>query len=490
MQTLARLGLAALSLAAFSTCLAAPGPNIVLFVSDDHGLEAGCYGHQTVRTPHLDRLCGEGTRFLNAYCTTASCSASRSVLLTGLHNHFTGQFGHQHDVHNFHSYTSLRTLPVRLAQAGYRTARIGKFHVQPDSVYHFQTVLTGNPDGGRNPVTMAERCREFISATNSPFFLYFCTDDPHRSAAYADELPGRPNLFGNERKQQGVNEEKYDPANVIVPPYLPDTPETRAELAQYYQSISRVDQGIGRLVQILKETSQYDKTLFVYLSDNGPAFVGAKTTLYDPGMRLPLVVRAPNQHRRGISSKAMVSWVDIAPTLLEFAGVHLPSPDLPPLRQRLNQRPGDSPQEYPFHGKSFRSVMEQENPDGWNEVFASHTFHEITMYYPMRVAQNRQYKYILNLAHRLPYPFASDLHASPTWQSVLDQNLQNVGKRSVEAFINRPRHELYDLLRDPDEVANLADDPDFAIVLQQMQERLRRFQERTRDPWLVKYAYE
>ncbi len=488
---------------------AAARRNVVMIVADDHGLELGCYGDKQIQTPNLDRLAADGTRFLNAFCTTASCSPSRSVILTGLHNHQNGQLGLQHHYHHFRSFPSVKSLPVLLAQAGYRTAHIGKYHVAPESVYRFQTYLRGNSGGARNPVTMAESCREFIAAQDDrPFFLYFATVDPHRGGGRVEEHPDKPDRFGNGPRYQGVKEVVYDPDKLTVPAFLPDTRACRAELAQYYQSISRVDQGVGRLIEILKESGQYEQTLILYLSDNGMAFPGSKTTLYEPGMRLPLIVRSPDQKTRGGTTDAMVSWVDLTPTILEFAGVKdvpgppaVPQPE-PEIPEKTKPKKGSSaqpspkksnpaqPRPYVFHGRSFLSVLDQPKATGWDEVYASHTFHEITMYYPMRVLRGRQYKLILNLAHPLPFPFASDLEQSATWRSVSKQADARLGKRSIQAFLQRPRYELYDLHADPDEVKNLADDPKHAELLQRLQDKLRAFQERTGDPWVVKYRYE
>ncbi|MHC4229746.1 MAG: sulfatase-like hydrolase/transferase, partial [Planctomycetota bacterium] len=154
-------------------------PNVVLIVSDDHGLETlGCYGNPVIKTPNLDALAGEGVRFTNAFCTTASCSASRSVILSGMYNHANGQYGHQHSYHHFISFPNVKSLPVLLTEAGYRTGRIGKYHVAPDEVYKFDIALPGN---SRSPVQMADNCRDFVGADDGkPFFLYFCTSDPHR----------------------------------------------------------------------------------------------------------------------------------------------------------------------------------------------------------------------------------------------------------------------------------------------------------------------
>ncbi|MGQ9575330.1 MAG: sulfatase family protein [Thermoguttaceae bacterium] len=448
---------------------APPRRNVVLFVADDHGRDAGCYGNPAIRTPNLDRLAAEGTRFEYAFCTTASCSASRSVILTGLHNHANGQYGHEHSYHHFRSFDRIKSLPVLLREAGYRTVRIGKFHVGPEPVYPFEQPLPGNP---RSPVEMAEQCRPVLAAKDPrPFFLYFCTADPHRSGQFAEDLPGRPDRFGNRPKgYPGVHEVLYQPKDVIVPPFLPDSPECRAELAQYYQAVSRLDQGLGRLVQILKETGQYDRTLIVYLSDNGIAFPGAKTTLYEPGIRLPCIVRSPDQKRRGLVSPAMITWADITPTILEFAGVR--------------------PEKGAFHGRSFLGVLDQPTPEGWDEIFASHTFHEITMYYPMRVVRGRQYKLIWNIAHGLSYPFASDLWESPTWQGVHRRGEPFFGKRRVDAYLHRPAFELYDLAADPHEVHNLAGDPHYTPVLDQMKTKLRAFQKQTGDPWILKWEHE
>jgi len=466
-------------------------PNIILFVADDHGQDAGCYGNKIIQTPNLDRLAGEGTRYTRAFCTTASCSASRSVILSGLHNHANGQFGHQHSFHHFYTYNSVKSLPVILAENGYRIGRIGKFHVQPEEVYKFQTILGGNPGGARNPVGMAERCREFVSRTDAPFFLYFCTADPHRSGDRREDNPHQPDAFGNGRRYEGVQETAYDSKQIRVPPWLPDTPESRAELAEYYQSVSRVDQGLGRLIEVLKQSGEYDRTILIYTSDNGAAFPGSKTTLYEPGMRLPLVVRNPFATKRGLVSDAMVSWVDLTPTILDFAGIkEVLAPPLVAGNPEVAAPRKQPATRYAFHGRSFAATLEQEKPGGWNEVFASHTFHEITMYYPMRVIRTERYKLILNLAHPLPFPFASDLFPSTTWQAALKSGRGVYGQRRIGDFIQRPRYELYDLETDPHEIRNLADKPEAQAVFKELSEKLKAFQQRTRDPWIVKYEYE
>jgi N-sulfoglucosamine sulfohydrolase len=391
------------------------------------------------------------------------------VILSGLYNHYNGQYGHQHAYHHFSSFDFVRSLPVLLNDSGYCTARIGKYHVAPDEVYKFDVALRGN---SRSPVEMADNCRPFVDADDArPFFLYFCTSDPHRGGGTAKDLPHKPDRFGNRpRGYPGIDEVEYDPADVVVPDFLPDIPECRAELAQYYQAVSRVDQGVGRLVEHLKRAGRYDNTVVIYISDNGIAFPGAKTTLYEPGMNLPCIVRTPGQRNRGIASDALVNYADLAPTILDMAGA--------------------MPNGYEFHGRSFRPVLEREHAEDWDTTFASHTFHEITMYYPMRVVRERRYKLIWNLAHGLEYPFASDLWASATWQGTLKGGRTHYGKRTVDAYLHRPAFELYDLQDDPHEVKNLADDPSHKAKLDQMKARLVAFQKRTKDPWILKWDYE
>ena len=463
--------------------------NVVIFVVDDQGFQAGCYGNKVIKTPNLDYLAKQGTRFTRAHCTTASCSASRSVIMTGLYNHATGHYGHAHGYNHFSTYETVPTLPVMLEEAGYRTCSIGKYHLAPKYVYRFQEYRNKGVQGNRNAVQMARNAKDWISEeSDKPFFLYFCTSDPHRGGG-AD---GFSNFNEDPNRYPGVKPVKYDPKDVIVPPWLPDQPEVRKELAEYYQAISRLDQGLGVLIEALKETGHWDDTLIMFLSDNGPPFPGAKTTLYQPGMNLPLIVRHPAQKKKNVVTDALVTWADIVPSVLDYCNVK-PKPK-PVIETRDNKgeliTKSKKMRPVKFHGRSFLSALEQEHPEGFEEHFASHTFHEITMYYPMRVIISGQYKYIFNIAHQLPYPFASDLHASPTWQGVLRRGDKMYGNRSVKAYLQRPRHELYDLKTDPSELNNLAESPQYQTLLENLQGKLKAWQKQTRDPWLLKWDYE
>ena len=478
--------------------------NVIFFITDDESPTLGCYGDTVAVTPAIDAIAADGTTFLNAFATTASCSASRSVVMSGLHNHKNGQYGHQHSYHKFASYFNIMplALPRVMAGAGYRTGHIGKYHVAPEEVYRYETYMKGN---GRNAVEMAETAKDFITEqSEKPFFLYFATSDPHRGGGDDKTFEGKhkPNLFGNKQEKgsyDGVDEVFYDPAKVLVPPFLPDTPESRSELAHYYQSCSRIDRGLARLVEILKEADLYDKTMIVFTADHGMAFPGGKTTVYEGGLRVPFVVRNPYEANRGVKSNAMISHIDITPSLLDFAGgldakKNRPKAWNPPATpERPKGAPSDNYGKLPkaYHGKSWISILGQPDAMHWETIFASHTFHEIQMYYPMRVVRDTEYKLIWNIAHGLPYPFASDLWAASTWQAQWDKGPDaNYGNKTVDSYVNRPAFELYDMSKDPNETTNLAENPEFAEVLKKYQDRLKKFQSQMDDPWAMKWKYE
>lgn len=431
--------------------------NVILLIADDLGLEVGCYGDKVAHTPNIDALAKSGTRFSHGFACVSSCSPSRATILTGLPTHMCGQYGLAHGEHNSHSFRKVKGLPALLAPAGYRSGVIAKLHVQPKEVYPFDTEIPGS---GRNPVQVAEQAKKFMAdCGDQPFFLLVGFTDPHRAARG----------FANDGKYPlEVPAIKFDPKTIPLPYFIPDQPDARADLADYYQSVARLDDGVGRVLKVLQENRKLDDTLVIFLSDNGIPFPGAKTTLYDSGLHLPLIVRKPGQ-KPGILCGALASWTDIAPTILDWCSIKQPA-ELP--------------------GRSLLSILEQEKPAGWDEVYGSHQFHEITMYYPMRSVRTREYQYIVNYAHELEFPHAQDLWDSDTWQGILKRGDRFMGQRSVESFLHRPREELYDLGADPNELKNLAADPGKMKVLGDMRSKLKVWQKRTNDPWLIKDKHE
>ncbi len=452
-------------------------PNIVLIVSDDHGREAvGCYGNGVVKTPSIDALAGDGVRFESAFCTTASCAASRSVILTGLHNHTNRTFGLIHGYNHFSMAAGIKTLPELMNSAGYRTGRVGKKHYQPESMFPFHWDPPDETEAElkrqRDDLQMADRCKPFICENDDrPFLLYYCSHNPHRERLRQDH-PLRPDDFGNPAVPfPGDAETTFDPDDVAVPPYLEDTPGTRAEIAEYYQSINRLDRGIGRLVGHLDDAGVLDNTVILYLSDNGGAFPVAKTTLYEAGSRLPLIVRSPRHGAGGVTSPALVNWADITPTIMDLAGHPVQATE-----QML--------------GRSLVPLLDDSEAVGWrDELFLAHSFHEITNYYPMRVIRTRQHKFFYNIAWKLDFPSAADLYRSATWQSALAAG-DSIGQRTFDQYLRRPKFELYDLDDDPMELNNIADQPEHAALVDSFIARMKGYQRRTDDPWLHKWIYE
>ena len=432
--------------------------NVVIIIGDDLGLDLGCYGNNAIRTPNIDGLAKRGVRFAKAYATVASCSPSRATIYTGLFTHQNGQYGLQHPPHSQETTAWVVGLPRLLRLAGYFTGIIGKVHVGPASVYGWDVEITKGT--GRNVAGHAQRAKEFISeAGKRPFFLVMGYIDPHRAKVG----------FDNEKVAKDAEEVRYDPDKVLVPPHLPDNPEVRRDLAEYYQSVSRLDRGVGLLLKTLEETGQLDNTLIIFMSDNGIPFPGAKTTLYEAGVHLPLIVAGPGVPQ-GRVNQAMVSWVDVAPSVLDWCRAKGPS--------------------YPLPGKSFLPILKEDAPKGWDAVFGSHQMHEITMYYPMRSITTRTHKYIVNLDHAKAFPFASDLWGSPSWKSVRTSGVKMLGQRSVADYLHRPKEELFDLTKDPHEMKNVAQELANVAVLVELRQRLRAWQQDTKDPWTIVYREE
>ncbi len=445
-------------------------PNIILYVVDDLGTnDAGCYGNPVIKTAGIDTLAQYGTKYTHAYCTSPSCAASRSVILSGKYNHATAQYGHSHHIHHFSAFDFVKTLPAILDSIGYRTMRVGKLHVAPRSVFKFADYHPKKaeyPDqvwksideypyyvhaaSDRPPEVLAEDMREYVTdTTKPPFFLYFCTWDPH----HPFRREGSDTIY---------------PKDVVVPPHLPDEPFIREELAKYYMSTQRADKGLIRLIEILKESGQWDNTIVIFTSDNGRPFPGAKSNLYDPGIKMPFIVMDPEQSKKGITCDALINFADITPTLLDYAGVNTGN--------------------YNFHGRSFKSTVGKEKVEGFDTTFASHTFHEVTQHYPMRMVRDRNYKFIWNLVYGQKFPMGGVM-GGHFWEWIIEEDIEYMGKRRVEDYLYRTEFELYDMQNDPHEINNLAYKKEFDQLVTYYKSRIRKLQENTNDPWKVYWQH-
>ena len=242
--------------------------------------------------------------------------------------------------------------------------------------------------------------------------------------------------------------------------------------------------------------------MIVFTADHGMAFAGGKTTVYEGGLKVPFVVRNPYEEKRGVRSKAMISHVDITPSLLDFAGGLDHEKNSPKKWVGPKQYWKDKPYAMDenrngrhsfksYQGRSWIPILGQDDHDDWGTIFASHTFHEIQMYYPMRVYRDRQYKLIWNIAHGQPYPFASDLWAASSWQAQFKKGPDApYGDKTVGDYINRPAFELYDIQKDPYEGNNLALTEEHAELLETYKKKLKSYQEKLEDPWIMKWRYE
>lgn len=442
--------------------------NVLLMVADDLGRQLGCYGDPSIKTPNLDQLAGEGVKFTKAFASTASCSASRSTLYTGQHTHQNGMYGLHNGRNHFMTFDHIETAPALMNSHGYLTGIIGKVHVGPNEAYPWQV---REESGTRDVAYIADRCASFFDKAKSedqPFFLTVAFIDPHRDLTRDG--------FGNEDKfDERVETTKYDPAELPIPNFLNDTPGTRQELASYYQSISRMDQGVGMVLEGLQRRGLKDDTLVLFMSDNGSPFINSKTTLYDAGVNLPLLVRCPGGGS-AVTNPNLVSYVDVLPTILDWSG-H-------PVSQQPNR---DSPR----LGRSFLPILStsEEHPS-WDHVYGSHTFHEVTNYWPTRFIRTRRYKYHRNLAWRLDFPMAADIYGSLSWEDVRNSGgggkAPVVGQRALRDYFFRPPEELYDLDEDPPEVRNLAESAAHADVLKDLRGRLEVWQRRSEDAWLYR----
>jgi N-sulfoglucosamine sulfohydrolase len=425
--------------------------NVLLLISDDWSPISGSYGNSVIQAPNVDALAARGTQFTNAFCTSPSCAASRANILTGHYSHTHGQYGHCHSIHNFHTHRSMTSIPKELGKAGFATGIVGKLHVQPEEVYPWTHDMQQVKGGVRSVQGMADRAREFFNDIGDrPFYLHMGFGDPHRD-------------FGNRGTYPGVKEVRYSPEDVIVPDFLPDHPAVRQELAEYYQAISRLDQGFGMAVAALEEAGRAEDTLIVVMSDHGMPFPGAKASSFDSGHQCPLIVVRPDG-RKPVECDALVNWCSIMPTVMAWCGVEAP--------EGLPER-------------SLLPILDEAHPSGWDETFTSHTFHEVTNYYPYRVLRGRKYKYVRNLYPELTTPLPSDLYASPTWQAVKNEGIEMMGKRPTERFLHQDAEALFDIEADPVEAKNLIDEASLADVAEAMRTKVRAFRMATRDPWVL-----
>ena len=416
-------------------------PNIILFVSDDHGVEdSGAYGDEVVRTPNIDRLAREGMRLTGAFAGSPLCSPSRCVLETGLMPFRNG--GHKFGAP---IRPDVRTMPMFFRELGYHTAHVGKFHHAPKQQFSYDTVI-GNENAG--PRFLADYDGE------KPLLLLVCSKFPHTPWA---------------------KNEAYDPAKVKLPPNFVDTPQTRLDRCRYYTEVYLMDRQLGAVLEAVKKRRWADDTLVMYTTDQGSNWPFAKWCLYDAGIRVPLIARWPGRIKPGSVTDAMVSLCDLMPTLLDAAGAQPPKG---------------------IDGRSFLGVLEGNRQTHRDAVFACHTGNDnggpgIANNCPMRAVRTATHKYIVNLhPERTFYTHIvgckkGSAHHLAFWNTWVQQaKTDSRAAEIVNRYLHRPAEELYDLRKDPYEQCNLAADAAQAAVLASLRERMAEWRRQQGDPAL------
>lgn len=409
-------------------------PNFVFVVADGLGWsDCGPYGNTHIRTPNLDLVAKQGMRFERALLTCSACSPSRCSILTGRYPHSTGAAERN---------MSLPSDQVVVAQplhdAGYFTAAVGAWHLGPSAKSKFDLVKDGGGPGGYRDWLEVLRKRP----KDKPFFLWLASSDPHR--------PFLPHLIP----------EPHKPADVVVPPYLPDVEEVRNELAMYYDGISRFDGKLGEVLAELAKQKVAGETVLVVLSDTGPAFPRCKTTVLDSGIRIPLLMRWPGHIPAGTSTSSLVSSIDIAPTVLELCGAKpLPS----------------------MQGTSLVPLFNMPQSMVRRYCFAEHNWYDYQA--AERAVRSSRYLYIRNDLPEVPRTPSADVVRSPTFAAM--RQLRDAGKLTpaqMDVFIKpRPAEELYDMQADPHALANLALTPKYAPLLAEMRGVLEVWRKQTDD---------
>ena len=435
--------------------------NVLLLISDNQSwYDVGCYGNKVVQTPNLDRLADEGVRFRQAFATTASCGPSRAVMYTGLLTHSNGQYAHPHREHNQEIRPDVTTVFSMLKSNGYRTGLVGKDHIRPLEKYPIDFKPKGS---SRDVAWMAKQADQFFGHSKTePFFLVMSFSDPHPTS-----IDGTG--WGIKKPINGYEARTYDPSSITVPPFLPDNRQVREGLAGYYQQISRMDFGVGKVLQSLDENGHSDDTLVIFISDHGTSEPGAMGTHYEPGVRVPMIVRHPGLKRRGTVNEALVAFTDLTPTVLDWTGTKF--------------------DDYSLHGRSVLPILETDNPEKWDRALLSHVGHDVFAHYPMRTLRGPRYKLIWNITWRAEYPLPIDTVQRRTWVNNRDSGSTTIGLRTIDQFLHRPQLEFYDLDNDPWEANNLADSNDVITrdVMNSMIDELVTRLEAQGDPWMRKY---
>ncbi len=406
-------------------------PNILLAIADDltyHFL--GCYGSPDAITLNIDRLAREGMLFERAFTATAMCAPTRQQLYTGIFPVRNGAYPNHSKVK-----PDTKSMVHYLRGLGYRVGICGKKHFGPPNSFPFENVAK-------------DRMAEFIGRdADQPFCLVFASHSPHQPWTEGD--PGQ-----------------YDPAKLTVPPYLYDNSETRAALCKYLAEVSDFDREVGECDEMVRRAGVAANTIFICTTEQGAQFPHGKWTCYDVGLRVGLIIRWPGRVRAGARSSALVQYVDIVPTLIAAAG----------------GAPIDG-----LDGRSFLPVLLGETDRHHDVVFGVHTTRGIIAAtpegYPIRSIRTATHKYIMNLNHEAAFHnVLIQGDKGGYWDSwVAAARTDPQAARLVEQYQRRLAEEFYDVVNDPYELNNLADDPANRAQMDELRAQLHAWMEQQGD---------
>jgi N-sulfoglucosamine sulfohydrolase len=402
-------------------------PNILYLHSHDTGRYVQPYGHQ-IPTPNIQMLADQGALFRQAFCAGPTCSGSRAALLTGQYPHSNGMMGLAHRGWRLNDYD--QHIIHTLREAGYQSELIGEQHISDDlDMLGYDKVHRV----ARTNVEMVapEAVRVLREGIPEPWFLSVGFFETHRS--WFEPTSMRDSLYS------------------LPPPNLPDTPLVREDVAAFKASARSLDQGVGRVLNALHAAGMVDNTLIMFTTDHGLAFPGAKGSLYDRGTGVMLVLRGPGGFLGGRVVDEMVSQIDLYPTICDLAGI-----DTPSFAQ----------------GCSLLPMMRGEEPTVRDAVFTELTYH--AAYDPQRAIRTGRWKYLRRFDD-YPTRVLPNIDDSPSKDVLVEGGW---GDRAL------PREELFDLLLDPEEGHNVADDPAFEHVRAELAERLERQMRESDDPLL------
>ncbi len=418
-------------------------PNIVVIIADDLlSSEISFLGGKNINTPNIDRIAQEGVSFTHNYASMAMSVPVRASMYTGLYPVRNGSYSNHRD-----TYFGTRTVNEYMPEEGYRVGRTGKDHPVTKDVYFFDEIpgFTVGCTSKKAPYSV-EGIRKWISEGADPFLLYVCSINPHAPWTWGDPS-------------------EFDPDKLVMPDNCVDSPEMRQIFCKYLAEVRALDNEVGSVYEMLKETGKLDNTIIMFLGEQGPQFPGGKWTLWNPGVHSALFARYPRKIKAGSMCDAIVQYEDLLPTFIDIAGGK-PRPEL--------------------DGVSFKKALYGESNSCRKYAFGIHNNIPEGTPYPIRSIRDDRYALILNLTPDTEYYEKHLMRADggptnvwPAWLNAAKSDKR--ARQLIDRYVKRPSVEFYDVKNDPWEMNNLAGDKKYKAKIEKMQKELFKWMEEQGD---------